>query len=143
STSLLRLRDPDGKSNIQRPAAEDTATDKLQGSQLQGYDWRHLHQQQQLQQYHESVSDQGHESDPSELLRPPILMSSSPPRNFLRPQDFNQQDVYPVRRTHRSMSLSAPSDVWHDNISARALPSPSSSRDHHEVVPYTQEWRVI
>ncbi|GJJ74192.1 hypothetical protein EMPS_06550 [Entomortierella parvispora] len=78
--------------------------------------------------------DQGHESDPSELLRAPVLYSSSPPRSLVG------QDMYPIRRPNRSMSLSIPPNPWHNE---RVFPTPAPSRTHREVVPYTQEWRVI
>jgi hypothetical protein len=140
STSLLRLRGNDRGGGVQRPAPKDTPINK---PQPQGYDWR----QHQYQQYLDNISDQGHESDPSELLRAPILLSSSPSRNLLHSQELNQQgheDMSSVRRNHRSMSLStATNSVWRDNSSTRALPSPSYLRDHREVVPYSQEWRVI
>ncbi|KAG0243201.1 putative serine/threonine-protein kinase iks1 [Mortierella sp. GBA43] len=146
-STVLCIQDSDGDSSTQRSTSRDGASSR---SHLQEYDWRLQQQQQQLQQlrqYRNSASDQGHESDPSELLRPPVLFGNPYPVNLLQAQEYSQQDhegLYPVRRSHRSMSLSiAPNNVWRDNSSARALSSSHTSSDHHEVVPYTQEWRVI
>ncbi|KAG0045741.1 putative serine/threonine-protein kinase iks1 [Gryganskiella cystojenkinii] len=81
--------------------------------------------------------DQGHESDPSELLRPAVLFGTSPPQ----PRNLLGQDMYPIRRANRSMSLSmSPSNPWYND---GIPPAPTPARHHREVVPYSQEWRVI
>ncbi|KAF9909755.1 putative serine/threonine-protein kinase iks1 [Linnemannia zychae] len=59
----------------------------------------------------------------------------------------------PARRTNRSMSLSMGPHVWHDERSMMNDPLytssssssgiPFSARSHREIVPYSQEWRVI
>lgn len=91
----------------------------------------------QLQRYRDS--GQNHESAPSDLLRPPVLYGSTPPGN-LTPSALERQgrDMYPIRRPNRSLSLSMHPDDWRDGAS-----SPLSARNHREVVPYSQEWRVI
>ncbi|KAF9151772.1 putative serine/threonine-protein kinase iks1 [Linnemannia schmuckeri] len=116
----------------------------------------------QLQHYRESVSDQGHESDPSELMRSPVLFSSSPPSHH---QGFHaamtrgegsdrsgREILSPVRRTNRSMSLSMSPNIWHDgrfvpndhqHSASSSSGMPFSARSHREIVPYSQEWRVI
>ncbi|KAF9194113.1 putative serine/threonine-protein kinase iks1 [Haplosporangium sp. Z 767] len=120
----------------QRPTAADTK----HGGDNGGVDWRAPHSSdRELQQYRESVSDQGHESDPSELMRAPVLFGTSP-TNDIDPSVFDRQgqDLFPFRRTTRSMSLSMTPDTFDDG-----LPLLSSTRSHREVVPYSQEWRVI
>ncbi|KAI7817433.1 hypothetical protein BC939DRAFT_465871 [Gamsiella multidivaricata] len=144
STPLLQIN---STQNSHLPTPEDTSSSR---TLVQGYDRRQRqlapspsYNDQQLQQYCDNTSDQGHESDPSELLRPPVHFSSSPPSNLMPPTSFDRldNDMYPVRRTNRSMSLSISPNAWDDERAPRALLSPS--RDHREVVPYSQEWRVI
>ncbi|KAG0265466.1 putative serine/threonine-protein kinase iks1 [Mortierella polycephala] len=120
----------------QRPTAADTK----HGGDNGGVDWRAFNSSdRELHQYRENVSDQGHESDPSELMRAPVLFGTSP-TNDIDPSVFDRQgqDLFPFRRTTRSMSLSMSPDMYDDGLSL-----PSSTRNHGEVVPYSQEWRVI
>ncbi|KAG0216842.1 putative serine/threonine-protein kinase iks1 [Mortierella sp. NVP41] len=110
------------------------------------------------QHYRESVSDKGHESDPSELMRPPVLLGSSPPtyhglnaamRSGEGGDRTGREMFPPVRRSNRSMSLSMGPHIWHDERPTMNGPSlsspgmPFSARSHREIVPYSQEWRVI
>ncbi|KAG9326372.1 hypothetical protein KVV02_003723 [Mortierella alpina] len=92
----------------------------------------------QLQRYRDQ--GQSHDSAPSDLLRPPVLYGSTPP-GYLTPSSLERQgrDMYPIRRPNRSLSLSMNPDDWREGGSS----SPSSARNHREIVPYSQEWRVI
>ncbi|KAG0271750.1 putative serine/threonine-protein kinase iks1 [Linnemannia exigua] len=150
SRYLLRFKDPQEASQ-RRPDSTDTRPASSDDS-----DWL-------MQHYHESVSDQGHESDPSELMRSAVLFSSSPPTHQHGFHTATQRGegsdrsgrkiLPPVRRTNRSMSLSMSPHVWQDERSTTndplyTLPSSSSgapfpARGHREMVPYSQEWRVI
>lgn len=95
---------------IQRPGPEDTS-------------------------YRDNMSDPGHESDPSELMRQPVLFGTTPPNDYLSSLD-QQRSIYSIR-PNRSMSLSMGStNLWPDG-------SPFPRSGHGEVVPYSQEWRVI
>lgn len=88
--------------------------------------------------YHGHMSDPGHESDPSDLMRQPVLFGTTPPNDYLSSLD-QQRSIYPIRRPNRSMSLSMNStNLWPDEHQ-----SPLSRSGHGEVVPYSQEWRVI
>ncbi|KAG0085939.1 putative serine/threonine-protein kinase iks1, partial [Podila epicladia] len=80
------------------------------------------------------MSDPGHESDPSELMRQPVLYGTTPPNDYLSSLD-QQRSIYPTR-PNRSMSLSMGTNLWPEG-------SPFPRTGHGEVVPYTQEWRVI
>lgn len=142
SRYLLRFND------LQEPGQKNpdgTDTRLAGGGAGDDSDW-------QLQHYRESVSDQGHESDPSELMRPPVLFGSSPPRG--EGSDRSGREILPpARRTNRSMSLSMSPHIWQDGrftanehqYSAASSSSgiPFSARSHREIVPYSQEWRVI
>ncbi|ORZ12097.1 hypothetical protein BCR41DRAFT_371918 [Lobosporangium transversale] len=148
--------------NQPMPGGTKSLPSQLQGYRLQQHrppvpvplSSEQQQQQQQLQHYRDTASDQGHESDPSELLRAPILFNGSAhPTVVSGFGSRDEQDVYTIRRPNRSMSLSIGSsgansyddyNVWHAarRISPPALPPPSSM-DHREVVPYSQEWRVI
>ncbi|KAF9388332.1 hypothetical protein CPC16_006561 [Podila verticillata] len=87
---------------------------------------------------HGHMSDAGHESDPSELMRQPVLFGTTPPNDYLSSLD-QQRSIYPIRRPNRSMSLSMDStNLWPDGRQ-----SPFQRSGHGEVVPYSQEWRVI
>ncbi|KAF9126934.1 putative serine/threonine-protein kinase iks1 [Mortierella sp. GBA39] len=151
SRYLLRFKDLQ-EPGQRRPDSSDTRPSS--GGAGDDSDW-------QLRHYRESVSDQGHESDPSELMRPPVLFSSSPPTHHSgfhaamtrrEGSDRSGRDMLPpARRTNRSMSLSMSPHVWQDGRfiandhqhSASSLGMPFSARDHREIVPYSQEWRVI
>ncbi|KAF8983182.1 putative serine/threonine-protein kinase iks1 [Entomortierella lignicola] len=142
---------PQNNIKSSRPTPDDIKSSSvIDGTDhLPDYGWQRIssNPDQRLLQYRESASDQGHESDPSELLRTPVLFNGSPPTNSYLPTphpSFGPQthDIYPFRRPNRSMSLSMGTNVWTDESrSPPALPAPSG--DHHEVVPYSQEWRVI
>jgi hypothetical protein len=152
SRYLLRVKD------LQEPGQKKpdvTDTGLAGGGAGDDSDW-------QLQHYRESVFDQGHESDPSELMRPPVLFGSSPPT---RHQGFHaammrgegsdrsgREILPPVRRTNRSMSLSMSPHLWqdgrfaadeHHSAASSSSGMPFSARGHREIVPYSQEWRVI
>ncbi|KAG9062665.1 putative serine/threonine-protein kinase iks1 [Linnemannia hyalina] len=151
SRYLLRFKDLQ-EPGQRRPDSSDTRPSS--GGAGDDSDW-------QLRHYRESMSDQGHESDPSELMRPPVLFSSSPPTHHSgfhaamtrrEGSDRSGRDVFPpARRTNRSMSLSMSPHVWQDGQfiendhqhSASSSGMPFSARDHREIVPYSQEWRVI
>ncbi|KAF9341970.1 putative serine/threonine-protein kinase iks1 [Linnemannia elongata] len=152
SRYLLRFKDLQ-EPGQRRPDSSDTRP--FSGGAGDDSDW-------QLQHYRESVSDQGHESDPSELMRPPVLFSSSPPTQHSgfhaamtrgEGSDRSGRDILPpARRTNRSMSLSMSPHVWHDgrfiandhqHSTSSSSGIPFSARSHREIVPYSQEWRVI
>ncbi|KAG0069655.1 putative serine/threonine-protein kinase iks1 [Linnemannia elongata] len=152
SRYLLRFKDLQ-EPGQRRPDSSDTRPSN--GGAGDDSDW-------QLQHYRESVSDQGHESDPSELMRPPVLFSSSPPTQHSgfhaamtrgEGSDRSGRDILPsARRTNRSMSLSMSPHVWHDgrfiandhqHSTSSSSGIPFSARSHREIVPYSQEWRVI
>lgn len=85
--------------------------------------------------YLDYLSDPGHESDPSELMRQPVLFGTTPPNDYLSSLD-QQRSIYPTR-PNRSMSFSMGStNLWPEGP---PFPRPGNG----EVVPYTQEWRVI
>ncbi|KAF9173836.1 putative serine/threonine-protein kinase iks1 [Mortierella sp. AD011] len=126
-----------------RPTFKDnTSSSAIDGTSLQDYRWSQnsLSPDQRLLQYRESVLDGGHESDPSELLRSPVLFTGSPPNNnYLS----STHDMYPLGRPNRSMSLSMGTNVWNERGIRRAPPTLPPPPSGSEVVPYSQEWRVI
>ncbi|KAF9412154.1 hypothetical protein BGZ94_001125 [Podila epigama] len=100
--------------------------------------------------YQDHLADQGHESDPSELIRQPVLFGTTPPNDYLSTFDHNKHSMS-IRRPNRSMSLSMDSTVnWADMhgpfpsaLPPSAPPQQLPPGSHGEVVPYSQEWRVI
>ncbi|KAG0333557.1 putative serine/threonine-protein kinase iks1, partial [Podila humilis] len=91
--------------------------------------------------YRDQTTDLGHESDPSELMRQPVLFGTSPSNDYLSALD-RARSMYPVRRPNRSLSLSMGSALTWPEIRQPSA-QPQHSGNMGEVVPYSHEWRVI